>query len=135
MSTLVLKNVSKEQELRILKIMQGNESGPEVISHNGWAIIRRADKGEDLGISVLALVDRRMEKKLWWISDDTNKIMKFNARSAAEFQLKKYRYGNPQVVPYDIACELIQEQSEEIAHHDNNFDPGDDMYWAEKDWK
>lgn len=112
MSTLVLNNISKEMELRILKLLQGEES--QGCSHSGWAVVRRADKGKEMGISLLALVDRKKEKKLWWISDDSSLIMKFNSKSAADFQCNKYRYGNPIVIPYDRACEIIREQAGDI---------------------
>jgi len=79
-----------------------------------YAIICDARKGKNLGIETLALVDRGKSKKLWWTSDQTDLILGYRKKSAAEFALSRLHLNNPRIVSLDEAERIIQEQRDDI---------------------
>lgn len=98
-----------------------------------YCIICDARSGYDLGISHLALVDRRRCKKSFWTSDDWTKVMVFPSKHQAETALRGYRFNNPQVVSRKEAIDILNEQANEINHHDAMISC--EMGWdAHKDW-
>lgn len=87
-----------------------------------YAIICNARSGFDLGISHLAMVDRRINKCLFWTSDNCSLIMSFSSSFEAETARKKIKYNNPQVVSFKNACEIIKSQEFEIMHNEASMD-------------
>lgn len=87
-----------------------------------YAIMSIARKGQDLDIEYLALVDRRKTKKLWWTSDNTDLIMSFQRRSAAEEVLSNLKYNNPHIVRSAVAHAIIEDQCKRIIHHQASMD-------------
>ena len=79
-----------------------------------YAIVCDARKGADLGISHLALVDRRKSRELWWTSDDSNLILKFESKLKAQQRLRRLKHNNPQILDYNMAVEWIEDQEREI---------------------
>ena len=81
----------------------------------GYAIICDARRGQDLGIDILALVDRKLTNALWWTSDDSDLILNFKKRSTADHVIGSLKRNNPRVVSYAEAVKRIQEQWESIG--------------------
>jgi hypothetical protein len=84
-----------------------------------FAIVCEARKGQKLGITHLALVDRRKCKTEWWTSDKTSLIMKFATEAQAKVQLRRLKHNCPQILPYSVALEWISEQANEIEESNN----------------
>jgi len=78
------------------------------------AIICDSRKGVDLGIFVLALVDRRKTTERWWTSDTPDHIMCFDTEKKAQEACRKLKHNNPKVIPYAAAVDYITEQREVI---------------------
>lgn len=95
---------------------------------NGWVVVRDADKGEELGIGFLAMVDRSKTKDSWWTSDDQSIMMVFNNRGAAIKSANRLRFGNARVVSHDYAKNIIEEQANSISENGIENDCGDYMY-------
>lgn len=76
----------------------------------GYCILRRADKGASLGITVLGLVDRGRFKGQWWTSDSPAKLMVFQKPLAAQQACKRLKYGRPWVTTANEAKALLAEQ-------------------------
>ena len=81
----------------------------------GYAVICDARDGDYYGISILGLVDRNETQSSWWTSDDTNILMNFRKRSAAEYQVDKLEENNPRVVTFEAARKRIKRQKEQIS--------------------
>ena len=84
----------------------------------GFAIICDARKGGSLGITTLALVDRSKTKRLWWTTDDSNIILNYRKKSAAEFAVSRLRRNNARIVSFNEAVSIIQDQESTIEYHD-----------------
>lgn len=54
----------------------------------------------------LGLVDRKIRRDCWW-TDHLNSIIKFQMKSEAEKTLSKLKYGNPEIVTFRFAIQLI----------------------------
>ena len=81
-----------------------------------FAVISKARGGKLLGIKHLVRVDKvRHPDAHWWTSDDVVKVMQFRSRAAAQFSADSYEHGNPTVVPYAEAVEILERQSQSIA--------------------
>jgi len=87
-----------------------------------YAIICDARQGWKLGISELALVDRKKTRKLWWTSDSSYLIFKFRLKSAAEYSLKRLKRNNARIVSYDCAVNIIDNQENEIMDKEATTD-------------
>lgn len=99
-----------------------------------YAIICNARKGYDLGITCLALVDRRKTRSTWWTSDSPGLILEYKKRSAAEYACKRLKKNGPIVVPYSDAVRFVSDQNNEIIHNQAMSDA--EMGWdAHKDWR
>jgi len=61
-----------------------------------YVIVQDPCLDKDL-IDWLFLVDRRKTKKMWW-SHDAGFAIVFQKKSAAELQVRKYKYNNVKVV-------------------------------------
>lgn len=83
-----------------------------------YSIICDARKGHNLGIEILALVDRTKSKSAWWTSDGLEPVMEYRKLSAAQFCVKRLRKNNPRIVSAETARRLLSQQSNEIAHHE-----------------
>lgn len=83
----------------------------------GFAIVCDARKGFSLGVHTLGLVDRKIEKHLWWTSDEPDLLMHFPTRGEARQALKRLRHNNPRIIPHDRACQVIHSQGALINHH------------------
>ena len=79
-----------------------------------WAIIREAEKGKNLNIKVLALVDRNIDKDQRWTSDSIPKILKVFSKNAAETIASKFKFGNAKVEEYNAVKEKIAQQQKEL---------------------
>lgn len=79
-----------------------------------FAIVCEARMGEDLGITHLALVDRKICKSLWWTSDDPSIILDYQKESAADFACKRLRKNYAVVVPFHEAYAIIDDQRKNI---------------------
>ena len=86
---------------------------------SGWCVIRDAYKGDSLGIGILALIDRSKTTKSWWTSDDVSLMMIFKNKSSADIQAKKLRIGNPRVISFNTAKQIISEQRSSIKSIEN----------------
>jgi hypothetical protein len=76
-----------------------------------YAIICNARKGENMGIDVLALVDRAKSKQFWWTSDHASLILNYLSRDAAEYCVKRLKKNNARIVAYESAVKLISRQN------------------------
>jgi hypothetical protein len=83
-----------------------------------YAIISDSRKGQELGIEILALVDRRKTKKLWWISDDSRLIMNFKTKVSAQLACSRLKRNNARIVSYKNACKYIDRQEDSICHYE-----------------
>lgn len=81
-----------------------------------YSIICDARAGESLGISILALVDRRLTKRQWWTSDNSSLILGYEKRGAAEFACRRLRRNHARIVSTADARRMIREQNNEIEH-------------------
>ena len=79
-----------------------------------YAVICDARKGLDHGISVLALVDRKICRRFWWTSDDESVVLRYRKLDAAMYVAKRLRRNNARVVSYDQAISQIRKQSIQI---------------------
>ena len=86
-----------------------------------YAIICNARNGQHLGITNLALVDRKLTKESWWTSDDSTLILNYEKKTAAEFACRRLKRNNPRVVLFKEACDIIEEQNREISNHEANI--------------
>jgi len=100
----------------------------------GYAIVCDARKRYDLGIEVLALVDRAKTKKTWWTSDNANLILHYRKESAAQFTCRRLRKNNARVVPYGEAIGMIEEQAQDIERAEN-MDTDEQGWDAHKMWR
>ena len=57
----------------------------------------------------LFLVDRSETKSRWWTADLTN-VMIFRRLESAQTQANKLRFKNPQVVDWETAKEIVNNQ-------------------------
>lgn len=69
----------------------------------------------------LGLVDRKIRRDCWW-TDHLNSIIKFQSKRVAEETLAKLKYGNPEIVPFRFAIQLIThwwyiDKNEEVRYH------------------
>ena len=80
----------------------------------GYAVIRNAEVGQSLGISILMLVDRTKSKARWWTSDEPNLAIRYRSEDAARFAARRLRFGGVRVVDFDEAARQIQRQDREI---------------------
>jgi len=83
-----------------------------------YAVICDARTGKGAGISVLALVDRGKSRSMWWTSDDPRIVLNFHSLEAARATSRRLYYNRTRVVPYEDAINAIEEQANEIAHHE-----------------
>ena len=82
-----------------------------------FAIICDARAGQDKGIEVLALVDRKKSKNIWWTSDDASIILGYVKESAAISACNNINFNSPRVVPLKVAVQFIKEQESEIMNN------------------
>ena len=83
-------------------------------ANDAFAIICNArddDGQEKYNINYLALVDRRKNKSLFWTSDDSSLIMRFNNKSAAEKVVARLKYNSPKIVSYKQAVGIVNENN------------------------
>lgn len=80
----------------------------------GFAIITDARRGRDLGIEILALIDRKKTTEFYWTGDKASKIMHYRTEEAALDRCAKLKKGNPRVVPFKHAKWTIRTQSEKL---------------------
>lgn len=99
-----------------------------------YAIICNARKGEVLGISTLALVDRKLTKKYWWTSDSASVILNYVSRAAAEYCVSRLKKNNARIVDYDYAKKLIKRQSDLVTEAIREFDHIAAMDDTEQGW-
>ena len=85
-----------------------------------FAIVCEARKGRKLGITHLALIDRRKCKDEWWTSDKTSLIMKFSTEAQAKVQLRRLKHNCPQILEYSMAVKWIGEQADKIEESANS---------------
>lgn len=95
-----------------------------------FAIICDAQKGQDLGIEILALVDRKFTGGRWWTSDEPGIILKFHKKSAAEYVLGCLEKNNPRIIDYKEAWELIDEQRDRINEASTENEVGWDAHFT-----
>ncbi len=94
-----------------------------------YAIICDANQGQEFGINKLALVDRTKNKRLWWTSDNSSIIMNFKKKELAEAVLKRLHHNNPQIVSFQIALNMINNQSEQLmAESSDDYELGWDAH-------
>lgn len=79
-----------------------------------YCVICEAQKGEKIGVEVLFLVDRSLEKKLFWTSDRPGVIKRFKTEEAALQAVKKLKFNSPEVVLENDALLLMEEQEERL---------------------
>jgi hypothetical protein len=99
-----------------------------------YAIICDARKGENLGISHLALVDRTKRKDLWWVSDNPSSVMDFKKYDVAKRQLKRLKYNNARIVHVEKAKEILESQSRSISEVEEERLMEEAMDSAEMGW-
>lgn len=80
----------------------------------GWSIVCDARRGQDLGIRILALVDRRVQAARWWTSDERAAVAVWRDREVAEKICSRFVKNNCRVVRAEDAVSVIAEQSERI---------------------
>ena len=104
-----------------------------------FAILCDAREGRDMGIRVLALVDRSKERRLWWTSDNPSIVRTYDSREEAQEACDKLGRNNPRVVSLDKMKRKLIDQTREIAqaereHEDRQIIDDADMGWyAHKD--
>lgn len=88
-----------------------------------YAIIcdARNEKGQEIGIRTLAMVDRSKRRDVWWTSDDADSIMRFANRGAAERKCRSLRHNYPRVVSFADAVKEINEQDEAASEASGEF--------------
>lgn len=79
-----------------------------------YAILCDARKGSSLGVEKIALVDRKKTKSQWWTSDQSQLILNYRKRSAADFACKRLKRNNPEVISYERAVKVVENQAKEI---------------------
>lgn len=79
-----------------------------------FSIICDARKGEDLGISILAMADAKVTKGVFWTSDTTYQIKAFSTEEVANRVKSRLRHNNPRVVTTAKAEALIRHQAYQI---------------------
>lgn len=94
-----------------------------------YAILCNARSGRDLGIKVLALVDRRKSRKHWWTSDSIDLMLTFPTETAANKVLRNFKHNNARVVSYRNAAMAITGQRESIDATENNPHVNMDRGW------
>lgn len=99
-----------------------------------YAIICNARKGKGLGIDHLALVDRQLNKKIWWTSDNSKIILNYLSREAAEFCVKRLKKNNARIVDYEFAKKAIRQQADCIQSAINYFDDQAAKDFSEAGW-
>lgn len=96
----------------------------------GWGILRKARKGQSLGIKVIAMVDRSKCRSQWWTSNEPDLIMDFHYQAAAEKRASGI--PNARVADIDHVRQRIREQAEAIEEAEwerEDFDLLDDPSW------
>lgn len=81
----------------------------------GWSIVCDARRGKDLGIRILALVDRRVQTNRWWTSDESAAVAVWRDRDTAEKVCSRFAQNNCRVVRAADAVSVIAEQAERIV--------------------
>ena len=102
-----------------------------------YAIIcnARNKKGiENYNIQKLALVDRRKTKSLFWTSDDSTLIMKFNTLNGAKIALSKLKYNSPKIVEFSEAARIINNNSYSYEAKRNEMESYVSYYGDELGW-
>ena len=99
-----------------------------------YAIICDARKGEKLGISHLALVDRTKRKDLWWVSDSPASVMDFKKYDVAVKQLKRLKYNRARIVHVEKAKEILAGQAQCIREMEDEIEMEQAMDDAEMGW-
>lgn len=91
-----------------------------------YTIVCDAKRGKELGISILALVDRSKVNDMWWTSDQPNLILFYHNKSAANFAMSRIQHrdwcpevGNFRIVPLNKAKQIIQDQRDAIHEFEN----------------
>lgn len=99
-----------------------------------YAIICKARKGHNLGVSILGLVDRAKSKRLWWTSDDPCLLICYRKHSAAQFAAGRLRMNAARVVPLDEATRLLASQAKHIRYAMSEIDHQDALMASEDGW-
>jgi hypothetical protein len=99
-----------------------------------FAILCDAREGRDMGIRVLALVDRSKERRLWWTSDNPSIVRAYDSREEAQDACNKLGRNNPRVVSFDKMKRKIVAQTQEIAEAEREHENRQVMDDAEMGW-
>jgi hypothetical protein len=75
-----------------------------------YAIICDARLGKTLGVKHLALVDRKLTRRMWWTTNSKALIAAFSDLKAAEEKAAQLAQNNARVVPHEKAQRMIEEQ-------------------------
>ena len=79
-----------------------------------YVIVQNSRRNKKV-MPTMYLVDRTLTKRMWW-SPASYYAMIFNSKSAAEYQVKRYRYNKPRIMeikPYMADIERFKEMYEE----------------------
>jgi hypothetical protein len=79
-----------------------------------YAIICKARSGKDKGVRILALVDRKKTRRLWWTSDNIAHIQTFDTLHEAETRAGRLTQNSVRVLPYEKVCNKIRAQNQRI---------------------
>lgn len=82
-----------------------------------YAIICEARSGFELGITTLALVDRKKVRDSFWTSDSIHDIYEIKTKRKAKEILSKLHFNDPEIVSYKTARKIINDQNNEIIHN------------------
>ena len=85
-----------------------------------FAVICNARRGRELGIEVLALVDRKKSRSRWWTSDNPSIAICYPSRAAAQFAARRLRKNSPRVVSFEIASRQLTAQADKALRDDED---------------
>ena len=107
-----------------------------------YAIICDARSGRNIGVTRLALIDRRKTRRMWWTSDNKSLVQSFSDKSEAQAKADQLSQNNARVVPYAKAVSMMEEQAIKIRQaeqdlarqkdHDANMEDPDLSWDAHK---
>lgn len=97
-----------------------------------YAIICDARKGHNLGIDILALVDRAKSRRYWWTSDNPHIMINYRSKRAAQFACKRLRRNNARIVDYSFAVKCVAAQNKNISEYEDYIDDYDQSWDAHK---
>lgn len=98
-----------------------------------YAIICDARKGQNLGVEILALVDRSKSRKYWWTSDAPCIAINYRSLSAATFACNRLCKNNARIVDHSKAVEMLNQQARMIDLLSEDIDDFDPSWDAHKD--